>query len=236
MPAEVAGPILCAGVTTYSPLKHWGIGPGMKIGIVGFGGLGHMGTQIANAMGADVTVITTSPEKKIDAFSMGAKNVIFSTDKEQMKEAENSLQFLLSTIPYEHDITPYVDLLKRDGVLVFVGVLVPQPAWDPTKIIMHRRSLAGSLIGSIAETKEVLEFCNTHKVFPKIQKVDVKDINEAFENVFNKKARYRYVIDLSSLEKEKDENLKEIKSVGHLIEMQGSIEEDEEVQVEMSLQ
>ncbi len=227
MPPEVAGPILCAGVTTYSPLKHWGIEPGMKIGIVGFGGLGHMATQIANAMGADVTVITTSPEKREDALSMGASDVIVSTDEEKMKEAANSLQFILSTVPYEHDISPYVDLLERDGVLVFVGVLVPQPGWDPTKIIMHRRSLAGSLIGSIAETKEVLDFCNIHKVFPKVQKIDAKDINEAFENVFNKKARYRYVIDLSSLAKEKVENLKELKSVGHLIEKQETMKDDE---------
>jgi uncharacterized zinc-type alcohol dehydrogenase-like protein len=215
---EVAGPILCAGVTTYSPLKHWEIKKGMKIGVVGFGGLGHMASQIANAMGAEVTVITTSPQKKEDALSRGATTVIISSDKEQMKEAENSLQFILNTVPERHDIAPYFNLLERDGVMVIVGVLVPEPEWDPTKFIMHRRSLAGSLIGGIKETAEVLDFCQKHKIFPTVELINANQINEAFEKVINKKARYRYVIDLSSLAKEKLDQLEEIPSVNHLLE------------------
>jgi uncharacterized zinc-type alcohol dehydrogenase-like protein len=218
IPPEAAGPILCAGVTTYSPLKHWGIKEGMKVGVAGFGGLGHMATQIANAMGAEVTVLTTSPEKKEDALALGAKKVVVVTDNKQMQEAANSLQFIISTIPFRHDIVPYANLLQRDGVMVIVGVLVPQPEWDPTKFVMHRRWLGGSLIGSIAETQEVLEFCEKHKIFPRTELIDATQINEAFDNVVNKKARYRYVIDLSSLPRENTEALEELKSVGHVIE------------------
>lgn len=215
---EVAGPILCAGVTTYSALKHWGINEGMKIGVAGFGGLGHMATQIAKAMGAEVTVITTSPEKKEDAIFMGASDVIVSTDKKQMEKAKNSLQFILSTIPERHDLEPYINLLQRDGVMVIVGVLVPEPEWDPTKFVMHRRSLAGSLIGSMAETAEVLEFCDKNKIAPKIELISADKINEAFDKVESKKARYRYVIDLSTLPLHEMDRLEEIPSVGHLIE------------------
>ena len=218
IPPVAAGPIVCAGVTTYSPLKHWGIKEGMKIGVAGFGGLGHMATQIAKAMGAEVTVLTTSPEKKEDALAMGATKVIVVTDVKQMQEAANSLQFILNTVPYRHDILPYVNLLQRDGVMVIVGVFVPEPEWNPTNFVMHRRSLAGSLIGSISETQEVLEFCEKHKIFPKTELIDATKINEAFDNIVNKKARYRYVIDLSSLPKENIDSLEDIGSVGHLIE------------------
>jgi uncharacterized zinc-type alcohol dehydrogenase-like protein len=226
IPPVAAGPILCAGVTTYSPLKHWGIKEGMKVGIAGFGGLGHMATQIARAMGAEVTVLTTSSEKKEDALALGATNVIVVTDQQQMKEAANSLQFILSTVPYRHDIIPYINLLQRDAVMVIVGVLMPEPEWDPTKFVMHRRSLAGSLIGSIAETREVLEFCEKHKILPRTELINASQINEAFANVVSKKARYRYVIDLASLSKEKINDLEELKPVGHVIEKKTSQTEE----------
>lgn len=229
IPPEAAGPILCAGVTTYSPLKHWDIKPGMKIGVAGFGGLGHMAVQIAKAMGADVTVLTTSKDKIQDAKSMGASHVIVTSDEDEMKKAEKSLQFILNTIPESHDIIPYVELLERDGVMCIVGVLVPEPGWDPTKFIMQRRSLAGSLIGSIAETKEVLEFCAKHKVFPKVELIEPEKINEAFEKVINKKARYRYVINLAGLSRFKDDNLEQLEPVGHLLKDQKESEEQQPI-------
>jgi uncharacterized zinc-type alcohol dehydrogenase-like protein len=224
---EEAGPILCAGVTTYSPLKHWGVEKGTKVGIVGFGGLGHMGVQIAKAMGAEVTVITTSPEKTEDALSMGASRVIDSNDKNKMEEGAASLHLIINTIPYPYSLDPYMELLKRDGTMVIVGVLMEEPKWDPSKFIMQRRSLAGSLIGSIPETKEVLEFCAANNIRPRVEVIPAKDINGAFEKVINKKARYRYVLDLSTLPKEDDKNLESFGEVNHRIEGSSGQQEDQ---------
>ncbi|MBC7537485.1 MAG: NAD(P)-dependent alcohol dehydrogenase [Bacteriovorax sp.] len=217
MPPEVAGPILCAGVTTYSPLKHWGVKPGMRVGIVGMGGLGHMAVKIAKAMGADVTVITTSSDKKEDAMKFGASKVVLSTSKKEMAEVEKSLDLILNTIPERHEIEPYLNLLHHDGAMVIVGVLMTQPEWNPQQIIMYRRTLAGSLIGGIAETKEVLDFCVQHQIFPEIEMIEAHEINDAFKNIESKKARYRYVIDLSTLGKEDVSKLEDIGVVGHIL-------------------
>lgn len=218
IPLEVAAPILCAGVTTYSPLKHWGVKPGSKVGIVGLGGLGHMAVQIAKAMGAEVTVITTSPEKKDDAFAFGASRVVVSSNKDEMKAASRSLDFILDTIPEPHKLDDLINLLHRDGALTLVGALGKEPKWDGMTVIMQRITIGGSLIGSIAETREVLEFCAKHKCFPRVEVIGAEEINSAYNKVEDKKARYRYVIDLASLKKNKLDELSEIPSVTHLLE------------------
>lgn len=217
IPHEAAGPILCAGVTTYSPLKHWGVKEGMRVGIVGMGGLGHMAVQIAKAMGAEVVVISTSKDKKEDALSFGASKFVVSTEKDEMKKAQGSLDFILNTIPEKHELETYLDLLHRDGVMVVVGVLEPLSGLDPNKIVMQRKTISGSLIGSIAETREVLEFCSKHNIYPKVEVIEAKDINDAYKKVEDKKARYRYVIDLASLKNENTEKLDDIGEVGHLL-------------------
>jgi alcohol dehydrogenase (NADP+) len=212
-----AAPLLCAGTTTYSPLKHWGVKPGMKVGIAGMGGLGHVAVKIAKAMGADVTVISTSIEKRDDALAFGAIKFVLVSDKEQMKEASHSLDLILSTIPYKHDVEPYLDLLHRDAVMVMVGILMPMPSWNPMKIIMQRQTLAGSLIGGIKETQEMLEFCATHEIAPEIELISVLDINDAFAKVKDKLVRYRYVIDLSSMSKVDASSADEIAEVSHIL-------------------
>ncbi|MBC7693099.1 MAG: NAD(P)-dependent alcohol dehydrogenase [Methylotenera sp.] len=209
-------PILCAGVTTYSPLKHFKVKAGQKVGVVGFGGLGHMATQIARAMGAEVTVLSTSPDKKEDALRLGASSFIHSGDKTQMEEAAESLDFILNTVPEKHEIEPYLELLRRDAVMIIVGVLMPEPGWDPQKVIMKRRLLGGSLIGSIRETQEVLDFCSEHGIAPQVEVIPIERINECFENVEKKKVRYRYVIDLASLKAvEGRSDLSDLGSVGN---------------------
>ena len=230
IPQEAAGPILCAGVTTYSPLKHWGVRAGMRVGIAGMGGLGHMAVQIAKAMGAEVTVISTSKDKEQDALSFGASHFILATDKAQMEEGKSSLDLILNTIPTRHEFEPYLDLLHRDGVMVIVGVLESLESLNPQKIIMQRKTLSGSLIGSLAETREVLEFCSRHGIYPKVEVIQAKDVNEAFKKVEDKKARYRYVIDLASLKSEKIETLSDIGEVTHLLPVQPSLEINEQRQ------
>ncbi|MGQ0527224.1 MAG: NAD(P)-dependent alcohol dehydrogenase [Alphaproteobacteria bacterium] len=200
-PAEAA-PILCAGVTTYSPLKHWNIGKGKAVGVVGLGGLGHMAVQIAVALGAIVTVITTSPDKSDTARELGAHDVIDSTNKEIMKAREASLDFILSTIPESHDVNPYIALLKRDGILTVVGCLAPtaKPV-DLSKMILDRKSIASSVIGSIAETQEVLDFCAKHNIAARTQIISIEDINEIHTKVDKGEMDFRYVIDMSTLKK-----------------------------------
>lgn len=216
---EATGPLLCAGITTYSPLKRWGVKPGMKVGIAGMGGLGHVAVKIAKAMGAEVTVISTSKDKEEDALKFGASEFILVSDKEQLAEASRSLDFILNTIPYKHDVDPYLDLLHRDAVMVMVGILMPMPSWNPMKIIMQRQAIAGSLIGGIAETQEVLDFCAKHEIEPEIEMVTVQEINDAYSRVKNKKARYRYVIDLSSIPKEDEESADKIDNVTHILDL-----------------
>lgn len=212
---QFVGPIMCAGVTTYSPLKNWGVQEGMIVGVVGFGGLGHMATQIASAMGAEVVVLSTSPEKEEDALRMGADAFINSKKKKEMKELEGTLDLIINTIPDKHEVDPYLELLTRDGTMVMVGVLVPEPGWDQQKIIMKRRSLSGSLIGGIAETQEVLNFCADHKITPEVEIVDIADINTVFKRMEKKEIKYRCVIDMGTLSTKKRFFEKNLGVVGH---------------------
>lgn len=197
---KAVAPILCAGITTYSPLKRANIKPGDKVGVIGIGGLGHMGVQIAKAMGAEVTAITTSKDKKDEALKLGADTVLLSDDKDAMKENEISFNFLLCTIPYEFDVNPYVCLLKPHGSLVTVGLLGPyDKPLDNMEVAKLGRSVGGSLIGGVAETQEVLDFCAQHNILPETQMINIEDINDAFDKIKNEDVRFRYVIDMDSL-------------------------------------
>lgn len=202
-PAKSA-PLLCAGVTTYSPMKHWKVAKGQRVGIVGFGGLGHVATQIARALGAVVTVFTTTPEKTEDAKRLGATEVVLSTEAAAMEHHAGTFDFLLSTIPEAHDVNPYVATLKHDGVFCAVGALEPyaKPT-DNSKVAFQRLSVAGSLIGSIAETQEILDFCAEHRIEAQAEIIPIEQINDAFSRVEDKQVRYRYVIDMSTLKEEK---------------------------------
>ena len=198
-----AAPILCAGITTYSPMKHWNVKQGDKVGIVGLGGLGHMAVKLAKAMGAEVTVITSSKEKKEPAEQLGADHVLFENDEDAMTKAELSLDFILVTIPDPFDINPYINLLKRDGTLVTVGLLGPYK--KPTinmNVAMHRRNISGSLIGGIQETQEVLDFCAQHSILPDVEFIPIQKINDAFDKMQEGEVRFRYVIDMQSLKDE----------------------------------
>ena len=200
---KAAAPILCAGITTYSPLRHWKIKAGDKVGIAGLGGLGHMAVMLAKAMGADVTVLTTKKEKQADAHKLGAHHVLLTTDSDAMKEHELSLDFILVTIPDPFEVNPYVKLLKRDGTLVTVGLLGPYKApSNNMEMAMQRRSMAGSVIGGIAETQEVLDFCAEHGILPEVEMIAIQDINKAYEKMLDEEVRYRYVIDMQSLKDE----------------------------------
>lgn len=201
LPIEAAAPILCAGVTTYSPMKHWGVKAGDKVGVVGFGGLGDMAVKIAKAMGADVTVFTTTKEKVAEAEKLGAKGVV-EGDKDAYEALGNSFDFILSTIPEKHKVDPFVPLLKRDAAYVAVGALAPMPGYNNQHLIMQRKTLAGSLIGSIAETQEILDFCAEHGIAPDVQVIPIQEINEAYKKVKEGDVRFRYVIDIDSLKQE----------------------------------
>lgn len=195
-----APPILCAGITTYSPLKHFGVKAGHKVGIVGIGGLGHMGVMLAKAMGATVFAITTNEEKREAALALGADQVIISENSDEMKANEISLDFILVTIPEAFDVNPYVTLLRPRGSLVTVGLLGPYKA--PTnnmEVAKLDRSIGGSVIGGIAETQEVLDFCAANNILPHVEMINIEEINEAFEKVKKEEVRFRYVIDMKSL-------------------------------------
>jgi uncharacterized zinc-type alcohol dehydrogenase-like protein len=186
-------------VTTYSPMKHFKIGTGDKVGIVGIGGLGHVAIKIAKARGAQVIAFTRSPEKAADARRFGASDVVVSTDEKAMAAYAGTLDYILSTIPESHDVNPYTKLLKRDGRLTLVGALEPlEPGIDNSQLAFKRQSVGGSLIGSIAETQEILDFCAAHGIASDVEVVPAQKINEAFDNVVRGKARYRYVIDAAS--------------------------------------
>ncbi|WP_290428919.1 NAD(P)-dependent alcohol dehydrogenase [Spirosoma liriopis] len=200
---KAVAPIMCAGVTTYSPLRHWQVKEGSKVGVAGLGGLGHMAVKLAKAMGAEVTVLTTDKDKREAAEALGAHQVILSDDKEAMTANELSLDLILITIPDKFDVNPYVSLLKRDGSIVTVGLLGPYKS--PTnnmEIAMHRRSVSGSLIGSIKETQEVLDFCAEHSILPDVEMIPMQDINKAYERMMDEEVRFRYVIDMDSLKNE----------------------------------
>lgn len=194
-------PLLCAGITTYSPLKHWNVGPGKKVGVVGIGGLGHMAVKIAKAMGAHVVVITTSVSKTEDAKRLGADEVLLSTDPEQMKEKANSLHFILDAVSAQHDINAYLSLLKVDGTLVLVGAPMDPLPIVSFSLILGRKSFSGSLIGGIAETQEMLNFCGKHNIVADIELIGADQINEAYERLLKGDVRYRFVIDMASLKK-----------------------------------
>lgn len=197
-PAATA-PLLCAGITTYSPLKHWKVGVGQKVGIIGLGGLGHMGVKFAHAMGAKVVMITTSPEKGSDAKKLGADEVLISTDTVAMQAAQNSFDFLLNTIPVGHDVDPYTALLKRDGAMVIVGSVEPLTKVNGINLIFRRRSIAGSLIGGLPETQEMLDFCGEHNIVCDIEKIAMKDVNIAYDRTVKGDVKYRFVIDMATL-------------------------------------
>lgn len=194
-------PLLCAGITTYSPLRHWNVGAGMKVGIVGIGGLGHMGVKIAKAMGAYVVVITTSSSKKEDAKRLGADQVILSTDEEQMRTNAGTLHFILDCVSAQHDINAYLALLKRDGQLTLVGAPENPLAVAPFSLIPARKNFSGSTIGGIAETQEMLDFCGSNNIVSDIELIKIQDINTAYERLLKGDVKYRFVIDMESLKK-----------------------------------
>lgn len=194
-----AAPLLCAGITTYSPLKHWKVGPNQKVGIIGLGGLGHMGVKFAHAMGAKVVMITTSPEKGADAKKLGADEVLLSTDATAMAKAQNSFDFLLNTIPVGHNVDPYMALLKRDATMVIVGAVEPLKQVNGVNFIFRRRHMAGSLIGGVAETQEMLDFCGKHNIVCDIEKINIQEVNTAYDRTVKGDVKYRFVIDMASL-------------------------------------
>jgi uncharacterized zinc-type alcohol dehydrogenase-like protein len=195
-----AAPLLCAGITTYSPLKHWNVGAGQKVGIIGLGGLGHMGVKFAHAMGARVVMITTSPRKGADARKLGADEVLLSTDAQAMDGARNSFDFLLNTIPVGHDVDPYMALLKRDATMVIVGAVEALKKVNGIPLIFRRRALAGSLIGGLPETQEMLDFCGRHDITCDIEKIAMKDVNRAYDRTVKSDVKYRFVIDMATLQ------------------------------------
>lgn len=203
-PAEAA-PILCAGVTTYSPMKHWNLKKGQSLGVAGIGGLGHMAVQIGKALGAGVTALTTSPDKAGLARELGADAVIVISDKGALEDGAQSLDMLIDTIPYAHDISPYLKLMKPGGVIALVGNFIEMPAFVPADLVFHRLTLAGSLIGGIAHTAEVLELCAEHGIRPQIELIDIDGIGKAWERMEGEDVRFRHVIDMSSLKSRREE-------------------------------
>lgn len=199
---KAVAPLLCAGITTYSPLRHWNVKKGDKVGVIGLGGLGHMGVKIANAMGAHVVMITTSPDKGEDAKRLGAHEVLISKNDEEMEKHAGSFDFLLNTIPVGHDVNPYIGLLKRDATMAIVGALEDLKAINGAGLVFARKSIAGSLIGGIKETQEMLDFCAEHNITCDIEMIDMQDINTAFDRVVNSDVKYRFVIDMTSLKEE----------------------------------
>lgn len=196
---KAVAPLLCAGITTFSPLNHWKIKKGDKVGIIGLGGLGHMGIKFASAMGAETYMITTSEGKAEDAKKLGADDVIISKNKDEMKKHAGSFDFLLNTVPVKHDINPYLQILKRDSTMVMVGAIEPLEPMNGGNLIMGRKRVAGSLIGGIKETQEMLDFCGEHNITSEIEMIDMQDINKAFDRVTNNDVKYRFVIDMKTL-------------------------------------
>ncbi len=194
-----AAPLLCAGITTYSPLRHWNVGPGKKVGIVGIGGLGHMGIKIAKAMGAHVVAFTTSESKFAEAKRLGADEVVLSKDEKQMAAFQGKLHFVLDAVSAQHDINAYLNLLRVDGSLALVGAPEHPLPVAAFSVIMGRKSFAGSLIGGIAETQEMLDFCGEHNIVSDIEMIDIRQINEAYERLLKSDVKYRFVIDMASL-------------------------------------
>ena len=193
-------PLLCAGITTWSPLRHWKVGPGQKVGIVGIGGLGHMGIKLAHALGAHTVAFTTSESKRQDALNLGADEVVISKDAAQMKQHAGSFDFILDTVAASHNLDAFSTLLKRDGTLCLVGVPEhPHPSPNIGPLVFGRRAIAGSLIGGIAETQEMLDFCAQHGIVSDIEMIAAQDINDAYERMLRSDVKYRFVIDNATL-------------------------------------
>ena len=195
-----AAPLLCAGITTYSPLRHWNAGPGTKVGVVGLGGLGHMGVKLAHAMGAHTVLFTTSPGKTADARRLGADEVVISRDAEQMAAHGSSFDFILNTVAVSHDLDPFLGMLKRDGTMCLVGApALPHPSPGVFNLVFKRRALAGSLIGGLPETQEMLDFCAEHGIVSDIEMIRMDQINDAYERMLRSDVKYRFVIDMTTL-------------------------------------
>ncbi len=194
-----AAPLLCAGITTYSPLRTWNVGPGSRVGVVGLGGLGHMAVKLAAGLGAQVTVLSRSADKEADALALGADNLLVSSDKGAMKAAASSFDLIIDTVPVRHDVSPYMPLLDVDGTLVIVGQIGPIDETLTLPFVLGRRRLAGSPIGGIAETQEMLDFCARKNILPDCEMIRMEQINEAFERMERSDVRYRFVIDMASL-------------------------------------
>ncbi|HKX12673.1 MAG TPA: NAD(P)-dependent alcohol dehydrogenase, partial [bacterium] len=200
LPLDRAAPLLCAGITTYSPLRHWKVGPGKKVAVIGLGGLGHMAIQLAHAMGAEVIGISQSLRKKEDGLRFGAKDFYASSDPSTFQKLANSFDLIVNTVSADMDWNAYLGMLKLDGVMVQLGAPPKAPSIQPFQLILKRRSLSGSLVGGLAETQEMLDFCAKHKVLPEIEKIDIQEINDAYERMMRGDVRYRFVIDMKSLD------------------------------------
>jgi uncharacterized zinc-type alcohol dehydrogenase-like protein len=192
-------PLLCAGITTYSPMRHWGVAKGKKVGVVGLGGLGHMGVKFAHALDGHVVVFTTSPSKKQDAFRLGADEVVISRNADEMQRHSGSFDFILDAVSAEHDINAYINLLRRDGNITLVGAPEKPLAVSAFGLIMGRRSLSGSPIGGIAETQEMLDFCGQHNITADVEVIPIQKVNEAYERLLKSDVKYRFSIDMTSL-------------------------------------
>ncbi|MBD2186168.1 NAD(P)-dependent alcohol dehydrogenase [Planktothrix sp. FACHB-1355] len=201
---DLAGtaPLLCAGITTYSPIRHWGVTKGKKVGVVGLGGLGHMGVKFARAFGAHVVVFTTSPDKKEDALRLGADEVVVSRNTDEMQKHAGSFDFILDTVSAKHDIDAYLNLLTRDGNITLVGAPEKPLEVSAFSLIMGRRSLSGSNIGGIAETQEMLDFCGQHNITADVEVIPIQKVNDAYERLLKSDVKYRFVIDMASLKSE----------------------------------
>ncbi|WP_313792147.1 NAD(P)-dependent alcohol dehydrogenase [Novosphingobium cyanobacteriorum] len=197
---ERAAPLLCAGITTWSPLRHWNAGPGKRVAVAGLGGLGHMAVKLAVALGADVTVVTTSASKADDARALGAHDVLLSTDAAAMAAARNRFDLVLDTIPVGHDVAPYLGITALDGATVVLGAIDMLPSFHTGSLLMGRKTLAGSIIGGIAETQEMLDFCAEKGVLPDCETISMQSINEAFERMERSDVKYRFVIDMNTLQ------------------------------------
>ncbi len=198
LPLDASAPLLCAGITTYSPLHHFGVRAGMRVGIVGLGGLGHMGVKFAKAMGAHTTVLSHSPGKEKDALALGADEFIVTRDPEALEAYTSTFDFLLNTVSAPHDLNMYINLLRRDGRMVLVGLPDPTPV-AAFPLVLKRRSLSGSLIGGIRETQEMLDFCAQHGIVCDIERIGMQEINEAYERMLRSDVKYRFVIDMATL-------------------------------------
>ncbi len=197
---KAVAPLLCAGITTWSPLRHWNVKAGDKVAIIGLGGLGHMGIKLAKALGAEVTLFSRSPDKIQDALDLGADSVVISTYENEMNAVKGKFDLIIDTVPYDHDVNPYLNTLNISGTLVLVGFIGQMnDALFTPPMILGRRSVAGSVIGGIKETQEMLDFCGEHNILPEVEMIKMQEINEAYERMLKSDVRYRFVIDMQSL-------------------------------------